>query len=507
MQRDAAVEGGLPAEGEQDAVRPFLFDHALHEVGGDGEEIDLVGDAFAGLDGGDIRVDEDGPDAFFAQGLQGLRTGIVEFAGLPDLQGAGSEHEHLGGFLHGRRLRGGGELSADRRLSDDRPVPHQGDEAVEEELRIQRAAAGLRMELDGEPGHAEVLEAFVGAVVHVDQQLPPAFRQGLAVQGVAMVLARDETAVGADEAYRLVVAAMAVFQFQDAGAGGDAEELVAQADAHDGFGPPSFLPVTLALLHHFPQDGDRLGTFLRVAGAVAQEDAVEIQFGIVIVPGDPQHFDAAAQQAADDVVLASAVHEDHPAGGLLFRMIEDGLPAGHFGDEIVGAVVLDGHVPGFHAFRHDASVHDAALAEFPGQRTGVDPGDGRDAFAAEPFIQALFRVPVTVFLAVVGHDQAVGVDVVAFEMLFQPVFLPPVGRDAVIADERKGGDQDLARIRGVGQAFRIAGHRRVENHLSRRASGKTEGFSFEAGAVFQNQVRFHICTKKPILLRRTGTQM
>ena len=188
-------------------------------------------------------------------------------------------------------------------------------------------------------------------------------------------------------------------------------------------------------------------------------------------------------------------------------MIEDGLPAGDLGDEIVGAVILDGHVSGLHAFRHDASVHDAALAEFPGQRTGVDPRDGRDAFPAEPFVQALFRIPVTVFLAVVGHDQAVGIDMIAFEMLFQPVLLPAMGRDAVIADERKGGDQDLARIGGVGKAFRIAGHRRVENYLPRRASGKTEGFSFEAGAVFQNQVRFHMHKKSGPLAKNRDTNV
>ena len=91
----AAVQGRLPAEGQEDAVRALTLDDARDEVWGDGEEVDLVGDAFRGLDGGDVGVDQHGLDAFFAQGFQCLRAGVVELAGLPDFECARPEDEHF----------------------------------------------------------------------------------------------------------------------------------------------------------------------------------------------------------------------------------------------------------------------------------------------------------------------------------------------------------------------------------------------------------------------------
>mmetsp|Transcript_69997 Transcript_69997/g.158249 ORF Transcript_69997/g.158249 Transcript_69997/m.158249 type:complete len:236 (+) Transcript_69997:2344-3051(+) len=60
---DAAVEGRLPAHGDDDAVRPLARDHLLYEVGRDGEEEDLVGLklgllADVGLNRGDVGVHE-----------------------------------------------------------------------------------------------------------------------------------------------------------------------------------------------------------------------------------------------------------------------------------------------------------------------------------------------------------------------------------------------------------------------------------------------------------------
>ena len=93
MQLDAAVQRRLSAKGEEDAVGALLLDDALDEEGRYGEEVYFVGDAFGRLHGGDVRVDEDGFDAFLAQGFQRLRAGIVELASLADFQGSGAEQE------------------------------------------------------------------------------------------------------------------------------------------------------------------------------------------------------------------------------------------------------------------------------------------------------------------------------------------------------------------------------------------------------------------------------
>ena len=89
----AAVQCRLPAKGQHDAVRPLLLDDLLNEVGGDRQEVNLVGHTLRGLHGGDVGVDEDGLDALFLEGLECLRTGVVELAGLADLQRAASEQQ------------------------------------------------------------------------------------------------------------------------------------------------------------------------------------------------------------------------------------------------------------------------------------------------------------------------------------------------------------------------------------------------------------------------------
>ena len=68
----ATVEGRLSTKGEQYAVRTLLGNDTLYEVCTDGLEIYLVGDAFGGLYRRYIRIYEDGLDAFFLEGFQGL---------------------------------------------------------------------------------------------------------------------------------------------------------------------------------------------------------------------------------------------------------------------------------------------------------------------------------------------------------------------------------------------------------------------------------------------------
>mmetsp|Transcript_12244 Transcript_12244/g.26463 ORF Transcript_12244/g.26463 Transcript_12244/m.26463 type:complete len:392 (+) Transcript_12244:464-1639(+) len=74
LQRDSAVERGLTAKLEQDAVGALLGDDLLDDVGVDGQEVDAVRHACGGLDGGDVGVDEDGPASHLFQGLDRLRA-------------------------------------------------------------------------------------------------------------------------------------------------------------------------------------------------------------------------------------------------------------------------------------------------------------------------------------------------------------------------------------------------------------------------------------------------
>ncbi len=76
-------------------MRTFAGNHLLDKEGGDGEEIDMVGDTLAGLHRRDVGIDQHRLDALFAEGLQRLGAGIVELSGLAYLESARAEHEHL----------------------------------------------------------------------------------------------------------------------------------------------------------------------------------------------------------------------------------------------------------------------------------------------------------------------------------------------------------------------------------------------------------------------------
>ena len=174
----------------------------------------------------------------------------------------------------------------------------------------------------------------------------------------------------------------------------------------------------------------------------------------------------------------------------------DDLAAGDFGHEVVVFVRVGSGFFGL-SFHHDASAHHALLAEGLGEGTGVNAGDGGDVFPLEPGFQVLFCVPVAVGAAVIGHYQGAGVDVTALEVLFQAAFFLAVRRYAVVADERESGHQNLTGVRGVSQAFRVAGHSRVEHHFSGGVPEASKCGPFVAGAVFQYQGCFHT-QKKPV---------
>ncbi len=97
---DAAVEGGLAPEGKEDAVGLLLLDHLLGVLRGDRQEVGGVGHAGARLDGGDVRIDEDGPNALLPKRLEGLASRVVELAGLADLEPARAEEKNRLDFAH-----------------------------------------------------------------------------------------------------------------------------------------------------------------------------------------------------------------------------------------------------------------------------------------------------------------------------------------------------------------------------------------------------------------------
>ena len=89
-QADRRVERRLSAHRRQQRIGPLTLDDLLDDVHGDGLDIGPVRQFRVGHDGGRIAVDENDPVALFPEGFAGLRARIVEFAGLPDHDRAGS---------------------------------------------------------------------------------------------------------------------------------------------------------------------------------------------------------------------------------------------------------------------------------------------------------------------------------------------------------------------------------------------------------------------------------
>ena len=72
VEGNTAVQCRLSTKGKHNAIRTFFFDDFLYKIRSDRQEINLVGNAFRSLHSSDIRVDKNGVDTFFFQGLQCL---------------------------------------------------------------------------------------------------------------------------------------------------------------------------------------------------------------------------------------------------------------------------------------------------------------------------------------------------------------------------------------------------------------------------------------------------
>ena len=290
------------------------------------------------------------------------------------------------------------------------------------------------MELYREERLAFVADAFAGAVVEVYEiGFPFGIERG-GVHGVTVVLRRDDGTVRTDHQRRLVMAAVSVFQFEGGRSGGDRQQLVAQADAED----------RLAERNRLFDVGDRGPALLRVSGAVRQHHPVVFELREIVVPRYADHRRVAVAQAADDVVLATAVdqYDPVPTVTVSLRLFRADLR-----DEIF-AVRIDELLRLGRSFYEHLAEHHAAFADDLGDLPRIDAANGRNVVVGEPFAEAFDRVPMAVLERVVGDDQTPDVDTVRFEESEHPVFFGKL-RNAVIAHQRVGNHQNLAAVRGI----------------------------------------------------------
>ena len=93
-------------------------------------------------------------------------------------------------------------------------------------------------------------------------------------------------------------------------------------------------------------------------------------------------------------------------------------------------------------------------------------------------------------LAIVGHNQCLGMNTLAFHKQRQPVFAHTRIWHTVVAYQRKGGHEYLSRITGVGQTLGITRHGRVENHLANGIGLIAKRVAYKLAPIVEYQFRF-----------------
>ena len=138
----------------------------------------------------------------------------------------------------------------------------------------------------------------------------------------------------------------------------------------------------------------------------------------------------------------------------------------------------DGRVRVGLAGRGDDAALAAGLAQVAGERAGVDAGDGRDRRVAQERDE-LAR-------AVEHGGRRVGDDE---RRAATAARLVVVGQPPVVADERVGHDHDLAGVRGVGADLLVAGLAGVDDEVAAGGDRRPERDAGEDGAVLERQQR------------------
>src|SRR3989344_8528634 len=100
FERETEIERGLTAETKQYPVWPLFLNDLCCKLFGEGKKVHDTGKFLIRLNRCDVRIDENDPNTLLFKRLDGLRSRVIELAGLSDFEGAGSENENGFCFFH-----------------------------------------------------------------------------------------------------------------------------------------------------------------------------------------------------------------------------------------------------------------------------------------------------------------------------------------------------------------------------------------------------------------------
>ena len=291
----------------------------------------------------------------------------------------------------------------------------------------------------------------------------------------AVVLGGDENPLRAGDADRVVGAAVAERELEGLQAEREPDELVAEADPEE-----RHLPEQLA--HRL----DRAVELRRVAGAVADQHRrrVELEHGLGVPRaghddcldarlGETPHDRALAAEVEDDDAWAGADGErlrharvERRRGRCELGLREHARPVEVRVGERAGVQLLRRAVPSAQRIapssrrrRTSARVSTSSSATTPRCASQSDQS-GRARRITTPSVQTSARLEQRLV-------------------------------DAVVADERGGECEHLARVARVGDGLLVAGRRGREAGLAGGDPGRADGASSEDGAVLEHESRVH----------------
>jgi hypothetical protein len=338
------------------------------------------------------------------------------------------------------------------------------------------------VELGGEDGPSLVKHAFVAAVVEVDEILLELAGKGASVNGITVVLAGDVALARGQVQCGNVVGTVAILELDGLGSDGKGQKLVAQANAHDRNGRG---------LHKTSKVEDGLLAVGRVTGAVGDEDSIEVVGDLVdwVVIGEDRYRGAAADKAAENVLLHTAVNQGNVEGSVRRGNHEWSLGADALDQVDLARVdetlVLVGVIL---AANGDTGQRGALLTKVRDNLSGVHARDGGNALAGTPSAKALHSCPMAILLSNIRHDNTGALNVGRLEVLEEVELVALARGNTVVADEGLGEDENLAAVRGVGHGLGISHQGGGKHGLSRDVGVRAERLSVENGAVLLEAV-------------------
>ncbi|MNM58894.1 hypothetical protein D3C81_701360 [compost metagenome] len=366
---------------------------------------------------------------------------------------------------------------------------NQFNKVVEQTGTIVGARARFGVTLEAEGRTIGAMYALQGAVEQGDVSGTQALRQAVLVHRKPVVLGGDHDGVVVQAFHRVVGTVMAELHLDGLGTGGQTQQLVTQADAeHRGVGPKEGL------------DGlDGVVARLGVTGAVGEEDAIRVQRQHLGGRGLGRHYcqaAAAVHQHAQDIALDAKVVGHH----VVFQLIggRGDVPLAELPATLGPAVgFADGHFLGqIHPLQtgegaglaqgmgfiellagQDATGLGTLLAQDAGQFAGVDVGDANDVVRLEVIGEGLLIAEIGGKYRKVPDDQSLRVDLTG-------LFIFAVGAGVAYMGVSEG--DYLTGIRGIGEDFLIARHRRIENHFTNGTSLGAYRHAFEHSSIFQH---------------------